>query len=207
MYKMSLIFSLFHVLLLWSSLTGHKNILKAFNYRFICNLCLLNLFFPVSCSLPHQDGSPRVTGISHGGTIWSDRTYPTLESPLLHGAAVSRSQWHHCPTAHPLGLLGTCPSSPSLVRHTGGKRGEKADRRQGWLPLGEPQNQNRAERLSENKMEETLRKLYFMFFCIICSQICPFSLEKLLTVGSKLGCGTGYQEDIKQWVSLSIEKM
>lgn len=190
MYKMSLIFSLFHVLLLWFSFTGHKNILKAFSYRFICNLCLLNLFFPVSYLLPHQDGSPRVAGLSRGGTIWSDHTYSTLESPLFQGAAVSRSRWHRCLTGHPLGLVGTCPSSPSLIHHTGGKRGEKADRRQGWLPLGEPQNHNSPERLSENKMENILRNLCFMFFSIICSQICPFPLGKLLTVGSKLGCGT-----------------
>lgn len=44
MYKVSLLFSLFHGLLLWFSFTGCKSILKAFSYRFTCNLCPLSLF-------------------------------------------------------------------------------------------------------------------------------------------------------------------
>ena len=191
MYKMSLIFSLSHVLLLWFSLTGHKNILKAFSYRLICNLCLLNLFFSCELFISPSGRIPQgVSGISRGGTIWSDRTYPHPWTPPAAGGCCQQVPGHHCPTAHPIGLLGTCPSSPSLVHHTGGKRGEKADRRRGWLPLGELQNQNSPERLSENKMEDTLRNVYFMFFLLMCNQICPFPLGKLLTVGSKLRCGT-----------------
>ena len=90
---MSLIFSLSHVLLLRFSLTGHKNILKAFSYRLICNLCLLNLFFPVSHSFPHQDGSPGgLLGLAMGRPSGVTVLIPTLEHPLLQGAAVSRCQ-------------------------------------------------------------------------------------------------------------------
>lgn len=107
------------------SLIGHKNILKVFSYRFICNLCLLNLFSGELFTSIRTD-PPGVTGISRGGPIWVIVFTPPRKSPAAGGCR-QQSWWHCCPhcSGSLVGLLALSPSSPSLVRHTGGKRGRR----------------------------------------------------------------------------------
>lgn len=168
---MSLIFSLFLVPLLWFSLTGHKNILKALSYRFICNLCPLNRFFFYELLISQSEWIlPQSPGLVVGwpsGVTALISTLPTPETPrhswwkglpsARPGDPPQHSRSHSRPPS-PLPLHSTSHESP---RRKMRKTGQNARPVSFWKTQ---KTTKTSQEFGKSGMEETWRNLQFILW-------------------------------------------